>query len=461
MSASYRLHFTAAQIASYFVGQYYQVLQKKPEFVHQFYTDASTKIHMDGNTRDTASGMLQIHKLVMSLDYHGVEISTVYSLESWNGGVMVVITGAVHTKISNARRKFAQTLFLAPQEKGFFILNDIFHFIDDDSISPLAYFPNKRTQSNVSAATTQETEANFMLVGDTHPMEYTNPVDFKENGAMKNYSFSDSLLLHVSDVEITSGDKYSQQTNGSIPNAVTSYPPPPIEEPAEEPQKHTYASIVTKGPSVSLTSSQTNFNKFTPAPEWNHVSEPQHSVASATTVENSPPDAEEESHLVEGEIKSVYVRNLPPNVSASEIEEEFKRFGKLGSDAVAIRNRKDIGVCYAFVEFDDITGVHNAIKAASVEIAGHQVFIEERRANKFNGFRGGRGRFRGGYQYDGPRGGRYGGGGGRNGGRYGQDGGERDYHYNRGRGNGYYRPSGRQERGVFVSKGAQDQTEYE
>lgn len=40
------------------------------------------------------------------------------------------------------------------------------------------------------------------------------------------------------------------------------------------------------------------------------------------------------------EIKSVYVRNLPLIVSASEIEEEFKKFGKLKPDPVAIRNRK-------------------------------------------------------------------------------------------------------------------------
>ena len=40
------------------------------------------------------------------------------------------------------------------------------------------------------------------------------------------------------------------------------------------------------------------------------------------------------------EIKSVYVRNLPSTVSASEIEEEFKRFGRISPDGVVIRSRK-------------------------------------------------------------------------------------------------------------------------
>jgi RNA recognition motif-containing protein len=40
------------------------------------------------------------------------------------------------------------------------------------------------------------------------------------------------------------------------------------------------------------------------------------------------------------EIRSVYVRNLPPTVSASEIEEEFKNFGRLSDEGVVIRSRK-------------------------------------------------------------------------------------------------------------------------
>lgn len=46
------------QVGAYFVGQYYQVLQQQPDFVHQFYTDASTVLRVDGNTRETATAML-------------------------------------------------------------------------------------------------------------------------------------------------------------------------------------------------------------------------------------------------------------------------------------------------------------------------------------------------------------------------------------------------------------------
>ena len=71
----------------------------------------------------------QIHALVMSLNYMEVDIKTAHSLESWNGGVLVMVSGSVQMKDFTMRRKFVQTFFLAPQEKGYFVLNDIFHFI--------------------------------------------------------------------------------------------------------------------------------------------------------------------------------------------------------------------------------------------------------------------------------------------------------------------------------------------
>lgn len=40
----------------------------------------------------------QIHTLIMSLQYTGIEIKTLHSLESWNGGVLVMVSGSVHVK---------------------------------------------------------------------------------------------------------------------------------------------------------------------------------------------------------------------------------------------------------------------------------------------------------------------------------------------------------------------------
>ena len=46
------------QVGSYFVGQYYEVLQTQPDFAHQFYTDASTMLRVDGDSSESASATL-------------------------------------------------------------------------------------------------------------------------------------------------------------------------------------------------------------------------------------------------------------------------------------------------------------------------------------------------------------------------------------------------------------------
>lgn len=454
MATPFPIPLTAAQIGTYFVGQYYHVLQNQPELVHQFYSDASTMLRIDGNARETATAMLQIHTLVMSLSYTGIEIKTAHSLESWSGGAIVMVSGSVQIK-DNLRRKFMQTFFLAPQEKGFFVLNDIFHFVEDDLIHHHHHQAVLLAQSNLDSklnvpSTINMPVSNYMPSGDIQARIVGRTNEVKENGVADNYGYSEQRIQRGPDSEHIREDNAAEDSNGSLHssgNAVQDHLPASPEEPAGEPQKHTYASIlrVAKGQSTPV-ASQPSHKNVSPS-EWDYIppSSNQQSTASANAFERSEPDAVEELPAAEyeDEIKSVYVRNLTPTVSPSEIEEEFKNFGRIRPDGVVIRSRKDVGVCYAFVEFEDMSGVHNAVKAGSVEIAGRPVYIEERRPNSNIPSRGGRrGRGRGSYQSDAPRGRfnsrSYGRG-------NGQDGGDREY--NKPRGNGYYRPNPRQERG--------------
>lgn len=461
MASPFPIPVTAAQVGTYFVGQYYQVLQQQPDFVHQFYSDASTMIRIDGDTRETATAMLQIHSLILSLNYTGIEIETAHSLESWNGGVLVMVSGSVQVKDFSARRKFVQTFFLAPQEKGYFVLNDIFHFIDEEQFHhhPAVLLAHSNFNSKLSAsATIPEPVPNHLMGGEIQAREYVSPVDVKQNGPIDDYSFPEQRLQQVPESENILEDGPAEELNGSLQNTVNAaqdYLPASVEEPVGEPQKHTYASIlrVAKGQSAPLVAPQPSVSKsISPVSDWNHVSQPttQQETVSSNAYEKSWADMGEEISAVEDEeeIKSVYVRNLPPNVSESEIAEEFKKFGELSSEGVVIRSRKDVGICYAFVEFEDMTGVRNAVEAGSAQVAGRQVYIEERRPNSNIPSRGGRrGRGRGSYLTDTPRG-RFGSRSYGRGGGY--DGGDRDY--NRPRGNGFYRPSPRQDRGYSVTK---------
>ncbi|CAK7327319.1 unnamed protein product [Dovyalis caffra] len=452
-SVPYHIPVSAAQVGTYFVAQYYQVLQQQPDFVYQFYSDASTMLRIDGSLRESAATMLQIHAVITSLNYSGIEIRTAHALESWNGGVLVMVSGSVQVKDFDNKRKFVETFFLAPQEKGYFVLNDVFHFIDEQPTHhhPAVVLAQSHLDSKLNAASAiPEPVPTYLMGREIQAREFVAPADAKENGPVDGYTFPEQSLQQASESENILQKNSVEEPNGSLQNTASTaqdYQPASVEEPAGEPLKHTYASIlrVAKGQSATSVTPQPSVNKNVPTTsEWNHP--PQPTVHQSTMMSNSfeRSEAETVDEIYEDEIRSIYVRNLLPTTSEAEIEEEFKNFGEIVPDGVVIRSRKDVGVCYAFVEFEDMAGVHNAVKAGSAIVGGRQVYIEERRPNSNIPFRAGRGRGRGrgGYPTDVPRG-RFSSRSFGRGGSY--DGGDKDY--NRPRGNGYYRPGPRQDRG--------------
>lgn len=465
MASAYPGPVSAVQVGSYFVGRYYQVLQQQPDLVHQFYSEASSVIHVDGDKTDSASAILEIHTLIMSLNFTAIEIKTINSLDSWNGGVLVVVTGSVKTKEFSARRSFIQTFLLAPQEKGFFVLNDIFHYIDDVPIyqhpAPILPESNFDSQLNTSSPHPEPLVSDYVL--EEEAREYVNSVHIEDDPVDK-FSVPEPQQQHQEvETEIVVEETPVEEISApvqAVVNAVQENPSMTAEEPAEEPPKKTWASIlrVSKGQpassaapqhsfvsttQTSFMSTQASFVSTQTSSEWNYP--PQYTEQLQNSTYASVPDlgteAVEESFAFEdeGEPKSVYVRNLPPDVTEDEIEQEFKNFGRIRPDGVFIRSRKDIGVCYAFVEYEDLIGVHNALKASPVQLAGRQVYIEERRPNSSGvvarGGGGRRGRARGGYQTESTRG--------RFGSRGLGRGGNQDSDYNRLRGNGFHQRGSR------------------
>jgi len=127
--------FAPSLVDTRFVGRYYHVLQQQPEFLHQFYTDRSIMHCLHRDTQEIATEMVEIHNCVMSLNYVGcvIEIRSVDAQGSLNGGVLVMVTGSIQRKDRDIKNDFVQTFFLIPQEKGCYVLSDIFRFSEDDS----------------------------------------------------------------------------------------------------------------------------------------------------------------------------------------------------------------------------------------------------------------------------------------------------------------------------------------
>ena len=53
--------------------------------------------------------------------------------KSYKEGVTVLVTGCLTGK-DNLKRKFAQSFFLAPQDNGYFVLNDVFRYVEDGEL---------------------------------------------------------------------------------------------------------------------------------------------------------------------------------------------------------------------------------------------------------------------------------------------------------------------------------------
>ncbi|XP_027926965.1 putative G3BP-like protein isoform X3 [Vigna unguiculata] len=418
MASSYPGSVSATQVGSYFVGQYYQILRQQPNLVHQFYSDSSSMIRVDGDSIESAQDVVQIHSIVSLLSFTSIEIKTINSLDSWDGGVLVMVSGSVKLKDITGRRKFVQTFFLAPQEKGYFVLNDIFHFVEEG-----VTYPNMipvaseaiDNQPHVSASLAEPPDYSL----EEEARDYVNSVHIDDDPVDKYSLPEHHQQIHEDlETEIVVEETSAQEASPPIHNVAHTVQEPPaalVEESFEEPPKKTYASIlrVSKGlPMLSAAPQhvpQYTFKSAPPPSEVNHVAQPviqQSSPASMYVPESGSEPADEGYGLEdEGEVTSVYVRNLPANVTEAEIDQEFKNFGRIKPDGIFIRVRKEIGVCYAFVEFEDIVGVQNALQASPIQLAGRQVYIEERRPNSGTAVRGGRrGRGRGSYQADAPRG---------------------------------------------------------
>eukprot|EP00249_Psilotum_nudum_P022946 c28700_g1_i2 orf=474-2009(-) len=423
---------TASVVGNAFVNQYYNVLHQSPSVVHRFYTDASRLSRAEAGPNgivDTVAGQAEIHEKVLSLDYGDIraEIKTVDSQESLDGSVLVMVTGALFSQ-SRMKRNFVQTFFLAPQEKGYFVLNDMFRYLDDDlqSVQPITPIQSLVNGLADSVPTTQAPAVTDQGV-ERDPSEHESR-DFDQPASEEDISPN----VHYDLPEQTEVSEIEEVVDEvPLPSEDVPIPGPAAEEVPGEAPKKSYASILRVSKETSAASvgaAQAVPVKVTPAHADRFVSQTSQ-VAQAVEAFSTVDHLDESPHVDgEGDGCSVYVKNLPHQITLSELEVEFGKFGQIKPGGINLRNQK-LGVCFAFIEFEEAGFAQTTIENSPISIGGRQVYVEEKRPMVP---RAGRGRFPQGrgYQNEGTRGRGYFGG--RGPGR-GQD---FDRDFNRGRGSG-------------------------
>ncbi|CAL9064807.1 unnamed protein product [Musa banksii] len=365
---------TPQVIGSAFVQQYYHILHQSPEMVHKFYQDSSTvnRPNSDGEMTSVMS-VQAINDMIMSLDFRNcfTEIETADSQISYQNGVLIVVTGSFIGQDA-IRRKFAQSFFLAPQEKGgYFVLNDVFRFLSETRQREMNYMLGDGTKddspqvliSPEAEPTCQEHDApeTPLLEENADNMEEL-PNQSEDGGS----GFEDEVVV---DQPADTGESDSQTVHEVIASGGQDDLP-----------KKSYASIVKvmKGSSSPVAVYTTPKEKVEVAPQEPVIVSP----APASTPEVSHPASNnfpENNNNVEEEGHSIYIRNLSLNATAEQVEEEFKKFGPIKPGGVQVRSHKVERYCFGFVEFESLKSMQAAIEASPVMIGGRQAIVEEKR----------------------------------------------------------------------------------
>ncbi|KAD5317391.1 hypothetical protein E3N88_17337 [Mikania micrantha] len=451
---------SAQLVGNAFVQQYYQILHQSSGLVHCFYKDISTvgRPEEDGSMSMTTT-MDAINGKILSLNYgeSKAEIRSVDAQHSLDGGVNVLVTGYL-TGNNNISQSFVQSFLLAPQEKGYFVLNDMFRYIENANHNEEGNAPSEDVLYPANSEQAPEIvsvpENNISEEADVSTENsVAEKVVIVENGEAPTEVEEDPVIKVVDEVQDSSKLEIESQTE------------------FEEVPKKSYASIV-----MDMKQNGVTFSSPAPAPRKTQPRKLEEDLNNAhtTTVtaetEASNVDAVENViHKEEAEGYSVYIKGLPVNATHAMLEEEFKKFGTIKPYGIQVRSNR--GFSFGFIEFESPDAVQKAIKASPITIGGKNAVVEEKRSTNSRGgnqgrFEGGRGtgfrndgmRYRG--NYNGSRGYNRGGdyGGHRN-----DYGGNRNDYGNRGGGNrggsasnrgvnGYRRDNnGHVNRGVYVN----------
>ncbi|KAJ7740034.1 hypothetical protein DFH07DRAFT_839695 [Mycena maculata] len=125
-----------SEVGWQFVPQYYTFVNKQPDRLHQFYTKKSTFIHgTEGDDGKPCLGQQEIHQRITAIGFQDckVFIHSVDAQSSADGGIIIQVIGEMSNH-SDPWRKFVQTFFLAEQPNGYFVLNDIFRFLKEETV---------------------------------------------------------------------------------------------------------------------------------------------------------------------------------------------------------------------------------------------------------------------------------------------------------------------------------------
>nr|CAG8512464.1 9023_t:CDS:2 [Entrophospora candida] len=123
------------QIVSWeFVQLYYKTLNEKPEIMKDFYKNQSKLIRgEEGEPISVCQGLKEIDNNILQKKYKNVivDFTNIDCLEVFEKKILLQVLGSLSNN-GDPPRKFVQTVILDTQPNGYYVLQDIFRYLNDD-----------------------------------------------------------------------------------------------------------------------------------------------------------------------------------------------------------------------------------------------------------------------------------------------------------------------------------------
>ncbi|CAL3965000.1 hypothetical protein PZA11_002140 [Diplocarpon coronariae] len=435
------------EVGWYFVEQYYTTLSKSPEKLHLFYGKRSQFVSgLEAEVTSVSVGRAAIQERIKDLDFQDckVRVSNVDSQASYENIVIQVI-GETSNK-SAELKKFVQTFVLAQQPTGYFVLNDIFRYINDEGDEE----PVENTQEESTAGPLVEDVE--MPKAQASAEEPAAPLDAEvidrklEEVVMPKAAVEESLSTNgtpapeteeppvdvpaeelptpeAAEKEVEEEIKEPEKPKDPVPSpAITRAPstnkPAALPQPSGPPKPLSWASraaaavgsapkpaIPVVAPKTSTPPTQTRAAPPTAKPAQTPTAAPTPGPAATPEKEkdnganagwqnvSDNPKRQNRQQSISGppekEGTMGYVRNVTEKVGTDELRAALSGFGQLIYFDV---NR---GKNCAFVEYANAEGYQAAAAANPHQVSGEAIYVEARRpkpsAYGGNGYAGGRG----------------------------------------------------------------------
>ncbi|KAK1388003.1 Nuclear transport factor 2 (NTF2) family protein with RNA binding (RRM-RBD-RNP motifs) domain [Heracleum sosnowskyi] len=368
----------AQYVGKAFVDQYYYVLGISPESLYKFYNESSLLGRPNTNgTMTSVTTLKDIDEKIQSVDCKNSkpEIETVDAQDSYKAGVIVIVTGSV-IGADNVKRKFSQTFFLAPQEKGYFVLNDILRYVEEIRQLEVNFKPVDSDGDSVPSATLTSVSDNTH-VSPSHACDPSNTFETEEAEVCEDLgngqigSPLDNEKHSVMVPEIVNEQQTDSTQNGTMA-AINS------DSSVVQQENRSYASILKVSKAAANPASNLRWDPAETSP--NTLGSPKLSPEPAASfpASDSSPEGGNPQEDVEGH--SIYIRNLPSNATVAHVIEEFSKFGPIKHGGVQLKIHRQYGYHYGFVEFESVDSMQNAIKESPIVIGRRHVVVEEKQS---------------------------------------------------------------------------------